>query len=59
MNPLDKIFKSVWDKLSNANERTNRLAAYVDGDTKWMLTCRPKLEDKIECDNGNTYKKEL
>ena len=44
--------------LESATERTNQLAATVNGDVKWMLQCKPKIEQKIECDDGHTYKRE-
>ena len=55
---LSMIFRKD-PQLSDATERTDRIAAVVNGDTQWMLTCRPKIEvDTIQCDDGNTYKRE-
>ena len=44
--------------LESATERTDRIAATVNGDVKWMLQCKPKIEQKIECDDGHIYKRE-
>ena len=61
MGPFEILLRRIFrldPELQNAAERTRRMAAVVDGDRTWMLTCRPRIEKKIECDDGNTYKRE-
>jgi len=61
-----KIFFGIDPRLAEAEERTNRIKKHMDavvnGDRTWMMTCRPvdaDNHDKIECDNGGVYKKNL
>ena len=58
LNNILKWLFGIDPSLADASERTDKLAAYVDGDTSWMLSCRPKNIDAIECDDGNTYKRD-
>ena len=61
MSPLKLFLVRVFGldpELLSAMDRTDRISAAVNGDAKWMLTCRPKFDQPtIECDDGNTYKK--
>ena len=61
MGPLEIFLRRLFGidpGLSDVSARTERLAATMNGDTRWMLTCRPKIEQEIiECDDDNTYKR--
>lgn len=60
MNPFKLFFMRVFGldpELLNVKDRTKKLAATLNGDAKWMLTCKPKINHVIECNDGNTYKK--
>jgi len=60
MNPFKLFFIRVFGldpELLNTIDRTDKLAATVNGDDRWMLTCKPKVERIIECDNGNVYQR--
>ena len=60
MSPLRLFFVRVFrldPQLLDTITRTDRMAATVNGDAKWMLTCRPDFEKPmIKCDDGNIYK---
>jgi len=59
--PLEKFFKTLFNldpELKSATDKTDKIVATVNGDTKWMITCRQIIDEKIKCDDGNVYKKE-
>lgn len=61
MKPLEIFLKRIFGidpELTRAAKRTDELTATINGDTRWMLSCRPKIQDKIECDDGFIYKKD-
>ena len=61
MGPLKLLWARLWHLdpgLVATGQRTEKMQAVVNGDAKWMLTCKPKFEEPtIQCDDGNIYKK--
>ena len=47
----------VDPEYQNVKDRTERIAATVNGDTKWMLQCTPKFTTQIDCNDGHTYER--
>lgn len=56
---LQRVFALDPD-LVDAGKRTKKLAAMMNGESNWMLSCHPKIdvEKAIECDNGKTYREQ-
>ena len=64
MKQLKAFFRLLFrldPELESATERTDRMAATMNGDTKWMmnLECRPKprIDFEIDCNDGHTYER--
>ena len=56
-----KLLFRLDPELEAATEKTDRMEATLNGDTKWMMVCKPKSPDVVDtilCDDGNSYKKE-
>jgi len=61
MTPLKLLLVRLFridPSREEAKNKTDRLEATLNGDGEWMLTCSPRVEHKIECDDGNIYKRE-
>ena len=56
---LHRLF-GIDPGLRDASDRTDRVAATMNGDSKWMLVCQPRdLDaDAIDCTDGNGYRRE-
>lgn len=53
---LVRLFQ-IDPSLKEASFKTDKLEATLNGDSGWMLTCSQKVEHRIKCDDGNTYKR--
>jgi len=61
MTPFKLFFTRIFSidpSLEEAKKKTDRLVATMNGDSGWMLVCNQKLDYSLECDDGNTYRKE-
>ena len=59
---LKRLF-GIDPVLLDAQERTKKLEATINGEKEWLLVCRPLLEqapeEKIECNDREVYIKQI